>query len=78
MVQAVSVAGRTVVVVDSRRFDPPRVVEVERDGVWYRGLQDGWVRWPDGTWRASVEYSVAPGIKYSQSVPAARVRPVDG
>lgn len=62
---------------NSRRFDPPRVVEVEHDGAWYRGLQDGWIRWPDGSWRASVAYTVSAGIKYSRSVSADRVRPVD-
>ena len=62
----------------SRRFDPPRVVDVEHDGAWYRGLQDGWVRWPDGQWRASVEWSVSPGEKYSRSVPATKVRPIRG
>ncbi|NUS59167.1 MAG: hypothetical protein HOV66_30565 [Streptomycetaceae bacterium] len=60
----------------SRRFDPPRVVDVEHEGVWYRGLCEGWVRWPDGDWRASVAYTVSPGIKYVRSVTADRVRPV--
>lgn len=39
-----------------RRIDPPRPVEVELDGVWWPGSQDAWVRWPDRTWRASVEF----------------------
>lgn len=61
----------------SRRFDPPRAVLVRHeDGRWYPGLQDGWVRWPDDTWRASVTYTVAPGEKYVRSVDADRVRSV--
>jgi hypothetical protein len=62
---------------DVRRIDPPRLVEVERDGSWWPGSQDAWVRWPDGTWRASVEYVVQHDWgagKYVQSVPAGRVR----
>lgn len=61
----------------SRRFDPPRVVEVERDGVWYRGLMDGWVRWPSGEWLASCWWTESPGIRFVQSVPASRVRLVE-
>jgi hypothetical protein len=59
---------------DRRRFDPPRVVEVEHEGRWYRGMQTGWIRWPEEEWRAEVEWSVAPGMKYVKSVPAGRVR----
>lgn len=60
----------------SRRFDPPRMVWVlHTDGAWYRGEQDGWVRWPDGQWRASVTYSAGVGEKYVRSVPAESVRP---
>lgn len=60
-----------------RRFDEPRPVEVERDGVWWPGWQNAWVRWPDGSWRADVEfvaqYEWGAG-KHVMSVPAERVR----
>jgi hypothetical protein len=59
-----------------RRLDPPRAVLVlHNDGVWYPGLQDAWSRWPDTSeWRASVSYSVAPGMKYVRSVPADQLK----
>lgn len=50
---------------------------VERDGRWYRGVLLEWMDMGDGRgWRACVRYSVAPGYRYEQWVPAARVRPV--
>ena len=64
------------VVENYRRLDPPRTVEVlHEDGTWYLGLQDAWSRWPTtGEWRASVSYSIAPGVKYLRSVPAEHVK----
>jgi hypothetical protein len=60
---------------DRRPYTPPRAVDVEHDdGTWYPGWQDAWVRWPDGSWRASVSYTIAPGTKYLRSVPAEKVR----
>lgn len=57
-----------------RRFDPPRkVLVLHDDGRWYTGMCEGWVAWPDGTWRASCEWTVSPGEKYVRSVPAGRV-----
>lgn len=63
----------------SRRFDEPRPVEVWHDGRWVRGEQDGWVRWPDGEWRASVTFSVDHEWgrgRYVKSLPADQVRPL--
>jgi len=59
-----------------RRLEPPRAVQVlHDDGVWYPGLQDAWSRWPaTGEWRASVSYSIKPGMKYVRSVSAEQVR----
>jgi hypothetical protein len=67
-----------VMTADLRRIDPPRAVEVlHDDGRWHDGAQDGWVRWLDGSWRASVTYSVVydwgPGT-HLRSLPAERVR----
>jgi hypothetical protein len=60
-----------------RRYDEPVSVDVLHEGRWYRGFCRGWARRDDGTWRAAVEYSVAPGEKYVRSVAADRVRPAD-
>lgn len=60
---------------DVRWYDEPRPVLVEHEGRWYRGFCEGWARWPNGVWMASVTYSVAPGEKYVRSVPPERVRP---
>lgn len=50
---------------------------VLHDGVWLPGWQNGWVRWPDGQWRASVsftaDYEWGRG-KHVKSVPADQVR----
>lgn len=63
---------------DVRRFDPPRpVLVLHDDGAWYTGDCEGWIRQDDGTWRASVAYTVSPGMKYSRSVRADRVTPAD-
>lgn len=61
-----------------RRFQEPRQVLVRHDDDhWYTGWQDGWIRRDDGTWRASVRYTTAPGAQYDRAVPTDRVRPVD-
>jgi hypothetical protein len=63
----------------SRRFDPPRpILVLHDDGRWYEGYQDGWTRWPDGSWRASVSYTTEPGSKYLRSLPAERIQVVEG
>ena len=42
-----------------RCIDPPRVVQVQLDdGRWVDGLQQAWVRQQDGSWWASVTYSL--------------------
>lgn len=63
-----------------RRLDEPRAVEVLHDGRWVPGQQDGWVRWPDDGWYASVTYVLEHEWgrgRYVRSVPADEVRPVD-
>ena len=61
-----------------RRIDPPRAVEVQLDdGRWVDGLQQAWVRWPDGSWRASVSYQLQHDHvrgSHLASLPADRVR----
>lgn len=66
-------------VLDERLFIPPRLIEVEHEGVWWPGAQRAWRLCDDGRgWMADVEYVAdhewGPG-KYVQSVPARRVRP---
>ncbi len=42
---------------DERRFDPPRDVEVENDGRWWSGHQTAWRLCDDGFgWRAAVTW----------------------
>jgi hypothetical protein len=53
----------------------PMKVEVERDGVWYRGLLEGWRRYDDG-WMSYVRYDVAVGTQHLAWVEAERVRSV--
>lgn len=64
--------------IEERRFDPPRRVEVEHDGRWWPGVQRSWRLLDDRRgWCADVEYNVAydwgPG-KHLGSVSADRVR----
>jgi hypothetical protein len=59
---------------DVRRFDPPRLVEVERDGRWWPGTQSAWFRW-GGVSTASVRYTTTAGQTYLQNVSPDRVRP---
>ncbi len=66
-------------VVDSRRFDEPREVEVEHDGAWWPGFQMAWRLLDDDRgWCADVEwrraYDWGTG-KHVGTVPANRVRP---
>lgn len=61
-----------------RRIDPPRVVQVQLDdGRWVAALQTAWVRQPDGSWRASVSYTLQHDHgqgTHLASLPADRVR----
>jgi hypothetical protein len=67
--------------VDQRRYEPPKRVEVEHNGGWWTGFCTGWLLTDCGRrWRADVEYVVEHecGLgKYLQVVPAARVRLID-
>ena len=69
----------TVRVLEERRFDPPRAVEVQQDGTWHPGWLRAWRRLDDGTgWRADVQYAVQHwwGVgTHVATVPASRVRP---
>lgn len=60
-----------------RRLDPPRAVEVLHEGVWVSATQKAWIRQPDGSWKADVEYTVrydwGPG-KHVRAVPEEHVR----
>ena len=65
-----------------RRFDPPRLVEVERDGHWWPGFQRARRLCDDDRgWVADVEYVMrhewGPS-KHLEAVPAHRVRPSNG
>ena len=61
-----------------RRYDPPRAVEVERDGRWWPVLQSAWRLLDDGRgWMAEVNYVVEyewGREKHLGAVPADRVR----
>jgi hypothetical protein len=63
---------------EERRFDPPRPVEVEHDDRWWPGAQAAWRLCEDGRgWRADVEYVVehewGRGL-HVPTVPPERVR----
>jgi hypothetical protein len=64
--------------IDERRFDPPRRVEVEHGGQWWPGFQRAWRLCDDDRgWMADVEYGVRHqyGVgKHLVCVPPARVR----
>lgn len=64
--------------VAERRFTPPRLVEVERDGYWWPGFQHAWRLCDDGRgWMAAVEYVVIYDWgrgKHLDCVPPGRVR----
>jgi len=61
---------------ETRRFDPPRPVEVLVDGAWRPGLQQGWRREGEA-WTADVSwfagYAVAEGRQVDR-VPADQIR----
>jgi hypothetical protein len=65
-------------VISVRRYDPPRVVEVESNGQWWPGLQTAWKLLDDGRgWRAEVEWLEREewGVgKHLGGVPPERVR----
>lgn len=73
---------RTVQLVQERVYDPPREVEVERNGLWIHALQRSWQLWDDGRgWCAEVEWTERYywGIRtVIAMVPAERVRLDDG
>jgi hypothetical protein len=68
----------TVRLVEERRFDPPRLVEVERDGHWWMGFQFAWRLCDDGHgWLAQVEFSARYDWgwgKHLDCVPPERLR----
>jgi hypothetical protein len=76
------VIERTVHLVQHRVYDPPREVEVERDGCWFHALQHSWQLWDDGRgWVAEVEWTQSYywGVRTVLAVvPAERVRLDDG
>jgi hypothetical protein len=72
------VIERTVHLLQDRNYDPPRAVEVERDGAWFPALQHSWQLWEDGRgWMADVEWTECHywGTRtVGAMVPADRVR----
>ncbi|SDN35109.1 hypothetical protein SAMN05660642_04637 [Geodermatophilus siccatus] len=63
---------------DRHRFDPARPVwALHDDGRWYEAFQTWWIRQDDGSWRAHVSYTVAPGSTFLRAVDADQVRPRD-
>ncbi len=64
---------------EERRFDPPRRVEVEHDGRWLAGHQEAWRLCDDGrgwmadvTWTEQHEWGLG---RYVTTVTPDRVRP---
>ena len=53
-----TVLALVVHLLEERRFDPPRGVEVERDGYWWAGFQRAWRLCDDRGWVAHVGYVV--------------------
>jgi hypothetical protein len=49
--------------IEERRFDPPRPVQVEQDGRWWPGVQHAWRLCDDGRggWRTLRTSSSTPG-----------------
>lgn len=74
--------GTVVWLLHQRRYDPPRLVEVEQDGGWWPGLQTAWRLCDDDRgWLAEVEYVVDYDWgrgKHLAGVPADRLRLPDG
>jgi hypothetical protein len=66
--------------IEERRFDPPRQVEVEHNGRWWLASQAAWRLCDDGRgWMADVtwmeQHDWGQG-KYLTMVPPTRLRPV--
>lgn len=53
----------------------PKQCMVLHEGRWFEGFMTYWHRNDDGSWRASVQYTTAPGMTYMQVRPASEVRP---
>src|SRR2546421_9681713 len=72
------VVSEPVRLVDERRYDPPRHVEVELNGQWWPGLQHAWRLTTDRDhWVADVEFAAVYdwGLgKHFHCVPPGRVR----
>lgn len=68
----------TVRLLKERRFDPPRPIEVQRDGHWWPGFQRAWRLCDDDRgWIADVEYVMQHEWgrgKHLDCVPPARLR----
>jgi hypothetical protein len=71
-------AAPTVRLLEERRFDPPRAVEVEHDGAWWPGFQHAWRLCDDHRgWMADVSWAEQHdwGLgTYRPMVPPERVR----
>jgi hypothetical protein len=65
--------------IEERRFDPPRRVEVELGGVWWPGIQHAWRLCDDGRgWMADVEFTAVAEWGRGKHLPVVRperVRP---
>src|SRR3954453_22222447 len=72
------VVSEPVRLLDERRYDPPRHVEVELNGQWWPGLQHAWrLTWDRDHWVADVEFAAVYdwGLgKHFHCVPPGRVR----
>src|SRR4051812_44557135 len=72
------VVSEPVRLLDERRYDPPRHVEVELNGQWWPGLQHAWRLTSDRDhWVADVEFAAVYdwGLgKHFHCVPPGRVR----
>src|SRR3954462_15131129 len=72
------VVSEPVRLLDERRYDPPRHVEVELNGQWWPGLQHAWrLTWDRDRWVADVEFAAVYdwGLgKHFHCVPQGRVR----
>jgi len=68
----------TVRLLEERRFDEPRPVEVEHDGAWWPAFQSWWLLCDDDRgWVAQVEYVIQHDYgagKHLACVPPERVR----
>jgi len=55
------------------RRNPPKPVQVRRDGTWYPGWLEAWRR-DGGDWRAYVRYTAGVGLQHLTWVGASDVR----